>query len=568
MAAASTATSANTAPVARQAERRVSSRTTSFGSARRKSSLNSSPRATLLVEAADEHVLHFEEFLEAVLRALAAESGLLHAAERGDLRGDDAGVRTDDAGLHLLRHAEDAPDVAAVEIARESELRVVGKPDDLILGLEANQRRDGAERFLVGDDHVRRDVRDHGRLEEEAAALVAFAAQDDLRAFAERVGDVLLDLLYAVLVDKRPDHHAGLGAGADLEAADLLGELGGEGVVDAVLHVNAVRADAGLAGVAILRCQRAVHGSIQIGVVEHDERGVAAELERELLDGVGALAHEHAAGLGRAGERELAHDRTGAQLIAYCLRVAGEDIEHALRDAGALAELGQRERRVGRLPGGLDDHRAAGGERRPGLARDHGIREVPRRDQRAYTDRLLHDEDALVRLVRRNDVAVGALAFFGEPLDERGAVGDLAARFGKRFALLGSHDLRQVFLVRHHEIEPFAKARGALLSGLRAPGRPGALCGFDRALRLRRAHARHGAELLAGGRVVHGDGVARVGIEPFAVDVALLAQQLAVFEIEGGEGLGGSVHADLQKKNSTPRKMVTVTNFLRMAQGG
>src|SRR5919198_4233379 len=186
MAAASTATSASTAPVARQAERRVSSRTTSFGSARRKSSLNSSPLATLLVEAADEHVLHFEEFLEAVLRALAAESGLLHAAERRDLRGDDAGVRTHDAGLHLLRHAEDAADVAAVEVAGEAELGVVGESDHLIFGLEADQRRHRPEGLLVRDDHRRRHVGNHGRLEEETAALVALAAEDHLGAFAER----------------------------------------------------------------------------------------------------------------------------------------------------------------------------------------------------------------------------------------------------------------------------------------------------------------------------------------------------------------------------------------------
>src|SRR5438067_10515270 len=40
------------------------------------------------------------------------------------------------------------------------------------------------------------------------------------------------------------------------------------------------------------------------------------------------------------------------------------------------------------------------GERRSRLARDHGVGEVPRRNERAHADRLLHNEDALVRLVR------------------------------------------------------------------------------------------------------------------------------------------------------------------------
>ena len=66
------------------------------------------------------------------------------------------------------------------------------------------------------------------------------------------VGDVLLDLLDGRLVDQRPGGDALLGAGADLQLLHLGGELLGERVVDAVLHVDAVGAHAGLAGVAVL----------------------------------------------------------------------------------------------------------------------------------------------------------------------------------------------------------------------------------------------------------------------------------------------------------------------------
>src|SRR5437868_7920991 len=83
IAAASTAMSCAIASVARHALRRVSSRTISLGRACRWSSLNSSPK--LFVDAAQQDVLHFEILLEAVLRALAAEAGLLHAAEGRDL---------------------------------------------------------------------------------------------------------------------------------------------------------------------------------------------------------------------------------------------------------------------------------------------------------------------------------------------------------------------------------------------------------------------------------------------------------------------------------------------------
>ena len=70
---------------------------------------------------------------------------------------------------------------------------------------------------------------------------------------------------------------------------DRRGQLRGEGVVDAVLHQDAVGADAGLAGVAVLGGDRALDRGVEVGVVEHDEGRVAAELQRDLLDRAGAL---------------------------------------------------------------------------------------------------------------------------------------------------------------------------------------------------------------------------------------------------------------------------------------
>jgi hypothetical protein len=99
-------------------------------------------------------------------------------------------------------------------------------------------------------------------------------------------------------------------------------------------------------------------------------------------------------------------------------------------------------------------------------------------------DRLLDDDDALVGHGEGNGVAVDPLRLLGEPFDERGAVGDLAARLGERLALLGGEDLREILLVRHHQLEPLAQDRGALLACLRAPRRPGAVRGVDGAPRL------------------------------------------------------------------------------------
>ena len=109
---------------------------------------------------------------------------------------------------------------------------------------------------------------------------------------------------------------AGLHAGADGELLDRLDEGGGEAVVDAGLHQDAVGADAGLAGIAIFRGHGAGDRLAEIGVVEHEQRRVAAELERQLLHRVGALPVEDLADLGRAGEGELAHPAIVAEHLA------------------------------------------------------------------------------------------------------------------------------------------------------------------------------------------------------------------------------------------------------------
>ena len=90
----------------------------------------SPPRLSLGPQPASDpahaEIFDLEEILDAVVRAFAAEAGLLDAAEGRDLGGDDAVVDADDAVFERLGDAPDAADVAAVEIGGEAELGVVG----------------------------------------------------------------------------------------------------------------------------------------------------------------------------------------------------------------------------------------------------------------------------------------------------------------------------------------------------------------------------------------------------------------------------------------------------------
>ncbi|MPN26183.1 hypothetical protein SDC9_173607 [bioreactor metagenome] len=68
-------------------------------------------------------------------------------------------------------------------------------------------------------------------------------------------------------------------SGSDLELANGFGQSGGKGVVDAVLHQQAVGTHAGLTGVAVLRRHGTSDRGVEVGIVEHDEWGVAAKFQ-------------------------------------------------------------------------------------------------------------------------------------------------------------------------------------------------------------------------------------------------------------------------------------------------
>ena len=191
-----------------------------------------------------------------------------------------------------------APETLRVEVRGEPVRRVVRDADRLVLRREACDPGDRAERLLAAHRRVRGNVDEHGRLEE--LPLDPLAADDDLGTTRRRVGDVALDLLDGGLVDERPDVDALGEPVRHLEPAHGLREALEEVVVDALLHEQPVRRDAGLPGVAELARDRAGDRLVEVGVVEHDERRVAAELERDLLEPRRALRHEDLPDLGRA----------------------------------------------------------------------------------------------------------------------------------------------------------------------------------------------------------------------------------------------------------------------------
>jgi hypothetical protein len=87
------------------------------------------------------------------------------------------------------------------------------------------------------------------------------------------------------------------------------------------------------------------------------------------------------AGPGASREADLAHARIGAQRVPELAPGAGDARDRLRVQSGLEEDLGERERREGRLPRGLEDDRVACGERGRDLVQDEEEGEVEGRDR-------------------------------------------------------------------------------------------------------------------------------------------------------------------------------------------
>ena len=156
-----------------------------------------------------------------------------------------------------------------------------------------------------------------------------------------------------------------------------------------------------------------------------------------------ALGADLAADVGGAGEGDLVDARVVDQRRAG-LAVAGEDVDDAVGEAGLEGELAEAQGGERRLLGGLQDQRAAGGERRGDLPGRHQQREVPGDDLGADADRLAQrvaedvargDGDRLALDLRRPARVVAQV------VDGRG---DVALGGGQRLAVVERLELGQL----------------------------------------------------------------------------------------------------------------------------
>src|SRR5207248_6980533 len=112
-------------------------------------------------------------------------------------------------------------------------------------------------------------------------------------------------------------------------------ELRLQRLVDLLVRDHARRGGAALTRRSERRPEDALDREIDVGVVENDDRVLAAELEVHVLEPVGRGLRHRDAGLARAGERDDRNARVAYERVAGGLAVAVHDVD----DARAQARL-------------------------------------------------------------------------------------------------------------------------------------------------------------------------------------------------------------------------------------
>ena len=387
---------------------------------------------------------------------VAAEAGLLEAAERDRDVGGVERVDPDDPGPDRARQAVGAVDVARPDPGREAVRGVVGDRQGIGLVLELGHGQDRPEDLFPSHTPGIVHAVEDRRLDEEAAGLLAnaFAAGHDPGAFLATEVDVVQHPGQLAVVDHGAQPRRGIERLArgdrPAEVSDPLDQL----LADAAVHDEPRARIARLARVVEDPPPDGRGGRLEVADIGQDQlRALATELQRDGLHVRFADGSQQCfADLRRARERDLVDHGVAGEGGAEDGARPRRDVEHPVREARFHRELGEPQGRQRRLRGGLEHHGIARRERRTELPGRDDERVVPGDDRADDPDRLPRDERERVG-TGRADLPVDLVDGLCVPLDGLRRRRDVdGERIPDGFPDVERFEQRQLVAIRAHEV--------------------------------------------------------------------------------------------------------------------
>ena len=240
------------------------------------------------------------------------------------------GVDPDAAEVERLGDPHGPAEVLRPHARREPVVDAVGPADRLGLVVEPLHGDDRAEDLVLDRLVVLTEPGDHGRLEEEAVAQRrhAVATRPDGGVVGQPVEEPGDPVQLARVVD-RPEQGVVVVRHPDLgRAARILAERRDEVVVDARSGEHPGGRGAVLTGVEVPRDGDPLDRLLEVGVVEDDDRRLAAELEVHPFDLVRCALGDLHTGPDRPGDG----DQGGGRVLDHGppgVAVAADDVERA-----------------------------------------------------------------------------------------------------------------------------------------------------------------------------------------------------------------------------------------------
>ena len=206
-------------------------------------------------------------------------------------------------------------------------------------------------------------------------------------------------------------------------------------------------------------CQHCtVDCSVDVGVAKYQERSIAAKLHAAVNYSGCCLRKQDRTNLCRTRKTQLANFAA----VHHCgnrgaRRIGDNNVDHAGRNARALQNICDCQRRKRRILRRLQHHRAAGCKCWPNLASCHCGGKIPRGGQQRNAHWLARDHQPIGAAWSAAIVAINAHCFFAKPTEEFGRVGNFGTRVGKDLAHLECDQPSKLFLFGHHDLECFAQ---------------------------------------------------------------------------------------------------------------